>query len=157
MNARNEPGTPSPEPLPPRNEFAIYKPTRNNTGGVLRLNLAREKGALFVDAALQKGEKAFDWQQKITMKWGLTDLGEVLAVLERRQEEAKLFHQTEKQSTTFHIRHQVQDERNNYFAQITKQITATKEVSRVAVPISQGEAAVLATLLRAAAVTLAGW
>jgi len=154
---------PRPRPAPPaeqlakRQQYAIYKPTRNNTGGVLRLHLVCEKDALFAESARQDGEKSFDWQRKITMKWGLGDIGEVLAVLERRQREAKLFHKTEKQSTTFQIRHQAEAERNNYFAQMTKQVAETKEVTRVAIPLSQGEAAVLATLLRTATVRLAGW
>jgi len=141
----------------PRSEFAIYKPTRSGSGGVIRLSLAREKRAVFVEAAFQKGEKSFDWQQKVTMKWGMTDLGEVLAVLERRQEEAKLFHKTEKHSTACHIRHQSDQNRNNYFVQISRQVLDSKSVTKVALPISQGEAAVVATLLRAAVVCLAGW
>lgn len=140
-----------------RKEFSIYKPTQRGTGGVLRWGLALGKEAVFLDAANQNGERSFDWQGKITMKWGLSDIGETLAVLEGRQNAAKLFHQTEKQSTTFHLEGQERSEHRNYLARVTRQTLPAKKLSRVVVPISQGEAAVLATLLRAAAVHLARW
>lgn len=52
------------------NGYAIYKPNQRGTGGVVRFNLNAEKGAVFVEAAAQSGEKQFDWDSKIIMKWG---------------------------------------------------------------------------------------
>ena len=56
-------------------DYAIYKPNSRGNGGVVRFGLNRAKAAVFVDAAAQVGEKQFDWENKITMKWGLSDLG----------------------------------------------------------------------------------
>ena len=84
-------------------EYTIYKPNSRGNGGVVRFGLNRAKGALFVDAAAQAGEKQFDWDNKITMKWGLSDLGPVLATLQGRLPQAKLFHQTEKANSAFEL------------------------------------------------------
>ena len=62
----------------PNAEYAIYKPNGRGNGGVIRFEFNRTKGAVFVDAATQSGEKQFDWESKITMKWGLSDLGTVI-------------------------------------------------------------------------------
>ena len=58
-------------------EYAIYKPNSRGSGGVVRFGLNPAKAAVFVEAAAQSGEKQFDWENKIIMKWGLPDLGTV--------------------------------------------------------------------------------
>ena len=63
---------------------------------MVRFGLNRAKASVFVDAAAQSGEKQFDWENKITMKWGLSDVGAVLATLQGRLPQAKLFHQRKK-------------------------------------------------------------
>jgi hypothetical protein len=84
-------------------------------------------------------------------------VGEALAVLERRQPAAKLFHQTEKGNTAFEIKYQTERQPANYFVTLSRQRAETKEVDRLGVSVSPGEAAVLSALLRRAAVVLAGW
>ena len=81
--------TPLPKPPPLHidaraSDYAIYKPNSRGSGGVVRFGLNRAKASVFVDATLQSGEKQFDWENKITMKWGLSDLGTVLATLQGR-------------------------------------------------------------------------
>jgi hypothetical protein len=138
-------------------EYAIYKPNARGNGGVVRFELNREKGAVFVDGANQSGEKQFDWERKITMKWGLADLGAVLAVLERRAPEAKLFHKTEKSNSAFEMTSQNAPDRAPYFIHMSHQDTASKQVKKVAIPLSHAEAAVLETLLKTAVVRLMSW
>lgn len=138
-------------------EYAIYKPNARGNGGVVRFELNREKEAVFVDAANQSGEKQFDWEKKITMKWGLSDLGSALAVLERRAPEAKLFHKTEKSNSTFEMVSQNAPDRAPYFIHMSHQDAATKQVKKVGIPLSHAEAAVLETLLKTAVVRLMGW
>ena len=77
-------------------DYAIYKPNSRGNGGVVRFQLNRSKGAVFVDAASQTGEKQFDWENKITMKWALSDIGSVIATLQGRTPQAKLFHKSER-------------------------------------------------------------
>ena len=138
-------------------QFTLYKPNNRGTGGVVRFGLNRERAAVFVDGANQSGEKQFDWEKKITMKWGLSDLGTALAVLERRAPEAKLFHKTEKSNSTFELTAQDSPDRAPYFIHMSHQDVATKQVKKVAIPLAHGEAAVLDTLLKTAVVRLMGW
>ena len=140
-------------------QFTIYKPVKSGRGGALRFELSTERGAVFVEGAHQEESelRRFKWTSKIVMKWGLGDIGEALAVLERRQPEAKLFHQTAKGNTAFEFRYQPDRSPANFFATISRQRGDTKEVDRLGISLSPGEGAVLAALLRRAAVILSGW
>jgi hypothetical protein len=153
MNA----GTNTPAKPARGTEYAIYKPTQRGTGGVIRFELNRSKGAVFVDAALQAGEQAFDWEQKITMKWGLADLGSVLATLQGRQPQAKLFHQTEKANSAFELTLREDANRAPYMMTMSRQEEKAKAVRKVAIPITHSEAAILESAIRAAVVRLLGW
>jgi hypothetical protein len=138
-------------------DYAIYKPNSRGSGGVLRFGINRAKASVFVDAASQSGEKQFDWENKITMKWALSDLGPVLATLQGRQTQAKLFHQSEKANSTFEITHRDDPDRAPYMLSISRQASADKSVKKVAIPITHGEAAVLETALRAAITRILKW
>lgn len=149
---RNE--SPSPERTP---DYAIYKPNSRGSGGVIRFGLNRSKAAVFVDAAAQTGEKQFDWEQKITMKWGLSDIGAALAVLQGRMPQAKLFHQTEKASSAFELILRDDPERAPFMVSLSRQDAADKSLRKVSVPLSHAEAAVLEAALRTAVSSLLGW
>lgn len=143
---------------PERNaEYAIYKPNSRGKGAVLRLGLNRAKKSIFVDAALQSGEKQFDWENKITMKWTLSDVGVMLATLQGRQSEGKLFHQSEKGNSTFDLTRQEDPQRAPYLAAMGKQDATDKSTRRVIIPLSHSEAAILETALRAAITRMLGW
>ncbi|MFT4637574.1 MAG: hypothetical protein ACI8T1_000884 [Verrucomicrobiales bacterium] len=137
-------------------DYAIYKPNGRGNGGVIRFELNRAKAAVFVDAALQSGEKSFDWEKKITMKWGLPDLGAALATLQGRQPQAKLFHQTGKGNSAFELAKRDDPERAPYFMSLSQQKEGAA-VSKVAIPLTHAEAAVLETALRSAVIRLLGW
>ena len=139
------------------NEHAIYKPNARGTGGVLRFALKRPKSCLFLEAASQSGDKQFDWENKIIMKWGMSDLGSVLAVLQGRCATAKLFHQTEKAQSCFEISHREDPQRAPYMASVSRQNGPGQPARRVAIPISHAEAAVLEIALRTAVTRLLGW
>ena len=138
-------------------DYAIYKPNSRGSGGVIRFGINRTKGSVFVDAALQSGEQAFDWENKITMKWGLSDLGAVLATLQGRQPQAKLFHQTEKANSAFELLLRDEPERAPYLMSVSRQNAADKSVRKVGIPLTHAEAAVLETALRAAITRLLRW
>ncbi len=91
------------------------------------------------------------------MKWGLSDLGAALAVLEGRMPQAKLFHQTDKSNSAFELSAQQGADRSPYFIQLSKQDTSTKQVQKVSVPLLHGEAAVFETALKTAVARLLGW
>jgi hypothetical protein len=139
------------------NEYAIYKPNSRGSGGVIRFDLNRAKESVFVDAANQSGEKHFDWEQKITMKWGLNDLGTVLAVLQGRLPQAKLFHQSEHSNSAFELVARDDPQRAPYMMSVSRQEIADKSVRKVAIPVTHAEAAILETALRTAVIRLLGW
>lgn len=138
-------------------DYAIYKPNSRGNGGVIRFSLNRAKAAVFLDAAAQSGERQFDWEQKIIMKWGLSDLGAVLAVLQGRTTEAKLFHQSEKANSAFDLTLRDDPDRAPFLMSISRQDAADKSLRKVTIPVSHAEAAVLETALRAAVTRILGW
>ncbi len=143
--------------MPENTEYPIYKPNSRGTGGVFRFDLNREKACVFLDAASQKGDRQFDWDTKITMKWGLADLGSTLAVLQGRMPQAKLFHKSEKATSTFEITCRDDPERAPYMLAVTRQETADRSLRKVAVPLTHAEAAVLETAIRTAIARILGW
>ena len=140
-----------------RPEYPIYKPNSRGTGGVIRFGLNPAKAAVFVEAAKQSGEKQFDWERKIIMKWGFADLGAVLAVLQGRQPEAKLFHKTENATSAFGLVTRDEPDRAPYLMSVSRQETADQSVRKVTIPITHAEAAVLETALRAATTRQLAW
>ena len=138
-------------------DYPIYKPNSRGTGGVIRFGLNRAKGSVFVDATTQSGEKQFDWENKITMKWGLSDIGPVLATLQGRQPQAKLFHQAEKANSAFELTTRDDPERAPFLMTVSRQNSSDKSLRKVTIPITHGEAAILETALRAAIPRLLGW
>jgi Whirly transcription factor len=138
-------------------EYAIYKPNSRGSGGVVRFGLNRAKACLFLDATNQSGEKQFDWENKITMKWALSDLGTVLAMLQGRMPQAKLFHQSERANSAFELTRQEDPERAPYILMISRQNAADKSLRKVLLPLSHGEAAVLETALQTAIARLLNW
>lgn len=154
--AKESPAT-GPAPTNRSNDHAIYKPNSRGTGGVMRFSLNRAKGAVFLDAAAQSGERQFDWDRKVTMKWSLSDLGPVIAVLQGRQETAKLFHQSDKANSAFEISRRDDPDRAPFVAAVSRQETEDKSVRKVGIPLTLGEAVVLEAALRAAVTRLIGW
>ena len=154
-----------PNPTPERStgtldrlpDYAIYKPNSRGTGGVFRFGFNPAKASVFLEAAPQSGEKQFDWDNKIIMKWTIPDLGQALAVLQGRQPQAKLFHQSEKANSTFEVTLRDDPAKAPYLMTVSRQLSADKTVRKVGIPLSHGEAAILETALRTAVIRLIGW
>lgn len=138
-------------------DHTLYKPNSRGNGGVFRFSLNPAKGSLFLEATTQSGEKAFDWENKIIMKWTLPDLGQALAVLQGRQPQAKLFHQSEKANSTFELTLRDDPAKAPYLMVVSRQLNADKTVRKVAIPVSHAEAAILETAFRTATTRLLGW
>lgn len=139
------------------NGYTIYKPNQRGTGGAVRFNLNAEKGAVFVEAASQSGDKQFDWDAKIIMKWGLSDIGAALATLQGRTPQAKLFHKTERASSAVELTFRDDPERAPYSLTVSRQENEDKSLRKVSIPLTHSEAAVLETALRAATTRILGW
>jgi hypothetical protein len=143
---------------PERNtDYALYKPNSRGSGGAIRFGLNVAKGAVFLEAAPQSGEKHFDWEQKIIMKWGLADIGAALAVLEGRTTVAKLFHQSEKANSAFEFSLRDDPDRAPLLLSVSRQDAADKSLRKVTIPVSHAEAAVLETALRTAVARILRW
>lgn len=137
--------------------YSVYKPNARGTGGVIRFGLNRAKGSVFVDAANQSGEKQFDWEHKITMKWGLLDLGAVLATLQGKIPQAKIFHQSEKANSAFELTPRDEPDRAPYLISLSRQDASDKSVRKVTIPLTHAEAAILEVALQAATPILLRW
>lgn len=140
-----------------RPDYTIYKPNTRGNGGVVRFCLNPAKASVFVEAANQSGERQFDWERKIIMKWGFPDLGAALAVLQGRQPEAKLFHKTETATSACGLITRNDPDRAPYLLSVSRQDNADKSVRKVTIPVTHAEAAVLETALRAATTRLLDW
>lgn len=138
-------------------DYCIYKPNSRGTGSALQFNLNPAKGSLFVEAANQVAEKQFDWENKVIMKWNLDDIGMILAVLTGRQVSAKLFHQSERSNSVFELNYRNEPERAPYFATLSRKLLDDQSLSKVSLPIGEGEAAILSTLLQRAVVGILRW
>ena len=122
-----------------------------------RFGLSRAKACVFVETANQSGERQFDWDGKIIMKWGIADLGSVLAVLQRRMSEAKLFHRTEKADTALTLVRQESQDRAPYLLSISQQHTADGSSRRMTIPVTHSEAAILEAILKSAITRILKW
>ena len=142
-----------------RGRYAIYKPLKSGKGCALTFEINTQMPAVFVEIAGQVSaeQRRFDWEKKVVMKWGLADIGEIVAALDGNQKEAKLFHQTDKGNTAFDLRHQSDREPANFSASMSRQRSGAKDVTRFRISISQGEAAVLLTVLRQSVLVLSRW
>lgn len=138
-------------------DYTVYKPNSRGSGGAMRFAFNYQKAAIFVESAAQAGEKQFEWERKIIMKWGLSDLGTVLAAFQGRTPQAKLFHQSEKANSTCELVYREDPERAPYLITISRQETSDKSVRKVTIPLSHSEAAILETALKAAIVRILGW
>jgi hypothetical protein len=81
----------------------------------------------------------------------------VLATLQGRLPQAKLFHQTEKANSAFELTPRDDPERAPYFLSLSRQESADKSLRKVTIPMTHGEAAVLEAALRCAVCQLLAW
>lgn len=138
-------------------QYAIFKPNNRGTGGVARFGLSCLKSCVFLETANQSGERQFDWDEKIIMKWGISDLGAVLAVLQRRMPEAKLFHRTDKADTALSLVRQEEKDRAPYLLSISRQSTSDGSAKRMAIPLTHSEVAILEAIIRSAIARILKW
>jgi len=151
-------------------EFRLYRPNRSNNGTAFSAQLSYKKEnkynpwfLFFIMAPQtgtdQNGNASFDWNDKaITVKIGENDLGEFIAVLEGRKsevgKEGSLFHKTPSGGNKI-ISFKRLD--NKDYALGISFKNPSGELIKYYQGISKGEAALLLTLLKSAAIKLYGW
>ena len=149
--------------------YSIYKPRRDGGGCASGWELNAEKEAVFLEVAAQVGtmqgedNARFDWPNKLIMKLGVTDIGEILALLERRQKgigpqkdgrHRGLFHKTAAGSTTLSFEESQQQP--GWHLRIGVQKTGS-DVQSHSHSITPGEGATLLVLMRLAIERIYAW
>lgn len=128
----------------------------------MSLDLNAEKQSIFIDISKQIGEQKFDWDNKITMKLSITDIGKMLAVLTGSLKNSKLYHDPSKGQYE-----SAKDTRNTvlefskgisfgYTLKASEQGT-NGSVQSIVVPISEDEGEVICVLLEASIRKIYGW
>lgn len=166
-------------------ELRFYKPNRTGNGGASKFQCKtkyKKSGdreypelVLFLETALQNGKDdsgnaKFHWSQKgksnnsVTMKLGMTDIGEMILVLEGKTKfvgpppkqgrtvEPGLFHQNKNGNTSLRLKWSD----GKLFLNLSSQ-DAKKEVTKVGHSLTPGEGAILCELLKEFVVQYHSW
>lgn len=146
----------------------FYKAQNEGNGSASQWNLGSNKDSVFLEMANQKGKDAkgnasFDWDNKIRFKLGISDIGEILAVLVGLQEgigpidpskkkHKGLYHSNPKGNSILYFG---KDNSGRFRIYISAKRGEEKTV--VQHSITKGEACVLSTLLRRAIEIIYMW
>ncbi len=149
-------------------QYKIFKPNKSLQGAASQWELNAEKGMMFVEFANQKTTEdksvSFDWEDKIVMKLGVSDIGDILATLVGLQDgigpkdgegrRKGIYHQTDKGNTILQLAKK--NGADVFYIRISKKpkngqpIVATHSMTL-------GEGMVLSTLLRRAIEVIHLW
>ena len=151
-----------------KSNLSFYKPNKQEKGCALQFQLSTKQEVvyndkeflvnyLFLTGAHQKGKNEngnaiFDWQNGITIKLGLNDIGELLAVLSNRQGSAQLYHQTPKDNKIIKLQ---KEENGTYRLGISQKVGG--DADRMQQTLSTSDASILYECLRYASLKLLGW
>lgn len=144
--------------------LAFYKPNKQGKGGAFQFKPStyvisdeEVKHSIFIEAASQNGagEKDFDWKNKSKMKLGLNDIGQIKAVLERRESEVSLFHKSKSGISTLKLTEQPVD-RTGYYLSISNKPNSG-DSTNVSIPLTTGDASNLLDALRHAVIKILNW
>jgi hypothetical protein len=100
-------------------EFRIYKPNKTKNGSAIKFQGRYDEKSkypewlMFLDGAIQTGEDengnaSFGWKEAdkfVTLKLGIPDVSDLLAVISGRKVESKLYHENTKGNTQFTFTH----------------------------------------------------
>jgi hypothetical protein len=129
--------------------FSCYYPNKASSGAALNFCFSKENECIFIEGTNKQaplGEKKFDWTNKLILKLALGDISKMLAFLNGKTKEVKLFHQVPESGTTSTLSLIVGDIKyGGYYLSITKK-EKDKELRKVGCPLSDGEAQVLRVL-----------
>lgn len=160
--------------------YSLYKPlAKADAGAALQFKYAEDIDCLFVEAAKQKGARLptgdknqFDWENKITFKLGLTDIGQILLVLTGRQktlgkEGRGLIHRSERDGVTrtssMQLKKQSKDAEGRGYDNYALKLGKVEEKNgkrenpiSIGIYVDHHEMAIIGTLLRRAAEKMLG-
>lgn len=148
--------------------LSYYHPTATGGGSALQLELKLNRrdgercGCFFLEMAAQKSAGSrqggsrtpatFDWENKLTVKLEFSDVCELLAVLEGRQERAGgtrngLYHETDKACTVIALSRNA--EKGGHWVGLSRKDKATGQLTRMQMGLSEPEAVGLRSVFQA--------
>lgn len=148
--------------------FKLFKPRKSGDGVASQWEIQIEKNAVFLTLARQGKEKdghaTFEWKTKpIVMKLDINDIGEIIAVLYKRQDglgpigekgRKGLFHQTPKGNTVLRLEKSTKN--SGFYLQINQKIQ-NEDLQILQHHISDGEGITLSVLLTEAIRRIMNW
>ena len=150
------------------NSFRVYRANKQENGTASEWQLSyknQEKynpWKLFFSIATQAGKDdngnaRFDWENAIKVKMEVSDLCEILAVLEHKQQQAghggKIFHKRGDENKIITFFHN--EDNNNYFMKVSHQ--SPKGVVAYQLNLSIAEGCALRVLIEQAIIKLTNW
>lgn len=139
-----------------RNDIAIYKANKRKSGSVAQFKMGGDDTCMFLELAKQVRDmddsKPYDWENKIIVKLGYTDISKILAYFAPQimyyrtpPNSLKLFHQTSKGSKSIELKWQSNEYKGNktYSYYLTVSSKQGDVVNKVSVPISLDEVELL--------------
>ncbi|MBI5226114.1 hypothetical protein HY994_02635 [Candidatus Micrarchaeota archaeon] len=139
-------------------KFAIYKPNKALRGAAVQFDFNPEKQSVFVEAAPQSAERAFDWNVKVIAKLNMMELCKLLLVFEDKLPTVKLFHDSTKSPGETTLKNTVVEVTRGdfgFFMKISSQ--GAQGLRTVNVTIAEEEAKALTILFRRAVGRAYGW
>jgi len=152
-------------------KYSIYKPNKKGNGSAMQFDFNPNRESIFIEAATQKGEQEFDWNNKIVFKLAANDIAKLLTVLEGKTKTIDLFHEPGKspfaqEKTTASATASTKTVKNaslnlargdhGFFAKLSQQY-ADSSVRAISVSISEDEATALRVLFSKAIESIYKW
>lgn len=149
-------------------ELKFYKPRQNGQGAASTWSFSAEKQAVFLEMANQMPSDSeharFDWDNRLALKLGLPDLGELLAVLDGRKPAAGpkrddgkfsgLFHRSTRGDAALAFARSTADDGFHMKIGVRKD---GGEPRTTAHSLTEGEGCVLRVALETAVARIGGW
>ncbi len=131
-------------------QFGLIRPRQDQNGRI------EKDGAVLLEVAKSKGERSYDWSNKISFAIGMSDL---TSIFENPESPPALIHSMPGSNTTKKLEFQPGEGRYaGTFRLVVSEFSKDKSVNKtVMVPCSSGEFTVLLRLFMAAAPKFLGW
>lgn len=148
--------------------FSLYKARKDGIGVASQFKINANKRAVFLEAAQQTeaidkhGNAKFDWKNKVCFKLGISDIGEILAVLHNMKQGVGqlkngnytgLYHQTSDGDAVLNFRRK--NDKNGFYMSLS--VRRGDQQKKIQHSISYGEGISLSVLLRQAIEIIYNW
>lgn len=146
-----------------RRNINVYKANSKNTGSAAQFSMSRDNDCMFMECAKQiaamDSERPYDWDNKICVKLGVSDIAKLLEYLTAKAPEfpLKLFHQTPGGGNkSVELKYQEYKGRPGYFMSVSAQ-KPDGDATKLSIPIGMDEAQLLLIALKRGVELILGW